>query len=158
MAKQSFAILTRQRGTMRNFYYYTFLLLNSLFLLITGCDKGKTDSEGKNTGAKEKPIAAVANRVILGALTAPDTEPGAAENNEGVGHYKEGHWKTSAKHFREAIAAGPKLAEAHYNLALALDRLGDHGGATQHFGEALNLAPDNPKIKDSKILKEHLGM
>ena len=134
------------------------MILCSLFFLITGCDKGKTDSEGKNTDANEKSIADVASRVILGAITAPDTEPGAAENNEGVGHYKEGHWKTSAKHFREAITAGPQLAEAHYNLALALDRLGDHGGATQHFREALELAPDNPKIKDSKILKEHLGM
>jgi len=143
---------------MKNSHYYTFLILCSLFFLITGCDKGKTDSEGKNTGANEKSIADVASRVILGAITAPDTEPGAAENNEGVGHYKEGHWKTSAKHFREAITAGPQLAEAHYNLALALDKLGDHGGATQHFREALDLAPDNPKIKDSKILKEHLGM
>jgi Flp pilus assembly protein TadD len=143
---------------MKNSYYYTFLMLFIPLFLITGCDNGKTDSAGNKSGAKEKPIAAVASRVILGALTAPDTEPGAAENNEGVGHYKEGHWKTSAKHFREAITAGPKLAEAHYNLALALDRRGDHGGATQHFREALDLAPDNPKIKDSKILKEHLGM
>jgi Flp pilus assembly protein TadD len=143
---------------MKNSYYYTFWMLFIVGFLITGCDKGKTASEGKSKGANEKSIADVASRVILGAMTAPDTEPGAAENNEGVGHYKEGHWKTSAKHFREAIAAGPQLAEAHYNLALALDRLGDHGGATEHFREALRLAPENPKIKDSKILKEHLGM
>ena len=87
----------------------------------------------------------MANRLPVGALTASDTEPGATENNEGVGHYKEGHWKTSAKHFREAIAAGPKLAEAHYNLALTLDKLGDHGGATNHFREALGLG--HPKTQ-----------
>ncbi len=138
--------------------YYTFWVLFILGFLITGCDTGKTASEGKHKGVNEKSIADVASRVILGAMSVLDTEPGAAENNEGVGHYKEGHWKTSAKHFREAIAASPQLAEAHYNLALALDRLGDHGGATEHFGEALKLAPDNPKINDSKILKEHLGM
>ncbi len=143
---------------MKKSFYYTFLIMVATIFLTTGCGKGTTNSEGKKPAGDEKPIAAVENLVIIGALTAPDAEPGAAENNEGVGHYKEGHWKTSAKHFREAIAAGPKLAEAHYNLALTLDKLGDHGGATQHFGEALELAPDNPKIKDSTILKEHLGM
>jgi tetratricopeptide (TPR) repeat protein len=136
--------------------YYTFLMIVTTIFLTTGCDKGTTDSGGKKAAENEKPIAAVGN--IIGALTATDGEPGAAENNEGVGHYKEGHWDISAKHFKEAIAAGPKLVEAHYNLALTLDKMGDHGGATQHFGEALKLAPENPKIKDSKILKDHLGM
>jgi len=143
---------------MKKSFYSTFLIMVTTFFLTTGCDKGTTNSEGKKPAGDEKSIAAVENLVIVGALTALDAEPGAAENNEGVGHYKEGHWEISAKHFREAIAAGPKLAEAHYNLALTLDKVGDHGGATQHFGEALELAPDNPKIKDSKILKEHLGM
>jgi len=139
-------------------YFYTCIIVLFLFFLITGCDKGTTTSEGEKPVENGKPIAAIGDLANGGALTALDTEPGAAENNEGVGHYKEGHWKTSAKHFKEAIAAGPKLAEAHYNLALTLDKLEDHGGATQHFKEALDLAPDNPKIRDSQILKDHLGM
>lgn len=143
---------------MKKSFYNMLLLIVTAIILATGCDKGTTTSEGEKSGENEKSIAAVGSLVNTGALTAPDTEPGAAENNEGVGHFKEGHWKTSVKHFQEAIAAGPKLAEAHYNLALTLDKLGDHGGATQHFKEALDLAPENPKIKDSKILKDHLGM
>jgi tetratricopeptide (TPR) repeat protein len=143
---------------MKNSFYYMFLVVVFAILFATGCDKGVTTPEGTKPAENEKPISAVKSQVISGALMAADTEPGAAENNEGVGHFKEGHWKTSAKHFKEAIAAGPKLAEAHYNLALTLDKLGDHGGATQHFGDALDLAPDNLKIKDSKILKDHLGM
>ncbi len=143
---------------MKKPIYGAFLIIATITFLTTGCEKGTTTSEGEKPAENEKSIAAVKSQVILGALTAPDAEPGAAENNEGVGHYKEGHWKTSVKHFKEAITAGPKLAEAHYNLALALDKLGDHGGATQHFKEALDLAPDNPKIKDSKILQDHLGM
>ncbi len=141
---------------MKNSFYYTFLLGVAIILIATGCEKGTTT--GKQSTENEKPISAVGDKIPAGALLAPDTEPGASENNEGVGHYKEGHWKTSLKHFEEAVAAGPKLAEAHYNMALTLDQLGDHGGATTHFGEALKLAPDNPKIKDSKILKDHLGM
>ncbi len=143
---------------MKKSFYATFLIIVTTIFLTTGCDKGTTKSEGKKPAEDEKSIAAVENLVIVGALTAPDAEPGATENNEGVGHYKEEHWKISAKHFREAIAAGPKLAEAHYNLALTLDKLGDHGEATNHFREALELGPDNPKIKDSQILKDHLGM
>ncbi len=143
---------------MKNPFYYTFSIVVLAILFTNGCEKGATTSEGKKSTENEKPISAVGNKLLVGALMASDTEPGAAENNEGVGHYKEGHWKTSLKHFEEAVAAGPKLAEAHYNMALTLDKMGDHGGATKHFGEALKLAPDNPKITDSKILKAHLGM
>ena len=143
---------------MKNSFYYTFSIVVLAILFTNGCDKGATKSEGKKPVENEQPISAVGNKLLVGALMAEDTEPGAAENNEGVGHYKEGHWKTSLKHFEEAIAAGPKLAEAHYNMALTLDKMGDHGGATGHFGDALKLAPDKPKIKDSKILKAHLGM
>jgi Tfp pilus assembly protein PilF len=141
---------------MKNSFYTMFLIVGAIFLFTTGCEKDATTS--KQSTENEKPISAVGNKLLVGALIATDTESGAAENNEGVGHYKEGHWKTSLKHFEEAVAAGPNLAEAHYNMALTLDKLGDHGGATKHFGEALKLAPDNAKIKDSKILKDHLGM
>ena len=143
---------------MKNYFYPTILVMVAVFFITTGCEKGATTSEGKKSTENEKPISAVGDKLLVGALMAEDSAPGAAENNEGVGHYKEGHWKTSLKHFEEAVTAGPKLAEAHYNMALTLDKLGDHGGATTHFGEALKLAPDNPKIKDSKILNDHLGM
>ena len=143
---------------MKNSFYRTILVLVAIIIITTGCEKGATTSEEKKSAGNEKPISAVGNKLLVGALLASETEPGAAENNEGVGHYKEGHWKTSLKHFEEAVTAGPKLSEAHYNMALTLDQLGDHGGATTHFAEALKLAPDNPKIKDSNILKDHLGM
>lgn len=143
---------------MKNSFYHTILVLAAIFLITTGCEKGATTSEGKKSTENEQPISAVGDKLLIGALMAEVSEPGAAENNEGVGHYKEGHWKVSLKHFEEAVAAGPKLAEAHYNMALTLDKMGDHGGATTHFGDALKLAPDNPKIKDSQILKDHLGM
>ena len=155
---------------MKNSYYYTFLIVLTLVFFITGCDKGKTDSEAKKPAENEKPIenekpvenekpmADVGSLAHGGALMAPAEAAGAAENNEGVGHYKEGHWDVSEKHFNKAIEAGPDLAEAHYNLALTLDKLGNHGDATNQFRKALELAPDNPKIKDSQILKDHLGM
>ena len=92
------------------------------------------------------------------ALSAPRGSAGEGHNAEGIKHYSKDHWDVAAEHFREAVKADPKMAEAHYNLALALDKLGNHGEATKHFKEALDLAPDNPAISESKILKGHLGM
>jgi Tfp pilus assembly protein PilF len=57
--------------------------------------------------------------------------------------------------FREAIAADSMLAEAHYNLALTLDRTGHQEEAKKHYIEAANLAPGNKIIWDSPPLREH---
>ena len=57
--------------------------------------------------------------------------------------------------FREAIGADPAFAEAHYNLALTLDRTGHQGEAKKHYIEAANLAPGHKVIWDSPPLREH---
>lgn len=92
------------------------------------------------------------------ALKAPSDSPGRMENDEGVSHYDQDHWDVAEVHFRKAVEADPSLAVAHFNLALALDKLNKHGEATQHFKKALELAPDDPKIAQSNILKAHVGM
>jgi len=81
-----------------------------------------------------------------------------SHNNEGIEHYNQGHWDIAKKHFTGAAEADPKSAEAHYNLALTLDKSGDHGGATEHFRTALELGKANPEIANSGILKAHLKM
>jgi len=92
------------------------------------------------------------------ALEAPSDSAGQGHNASGIKHFNKEHWGIAEEHFQEAVKADEKLAEAHYNLALSLDKLSRHGEATQHFKKALDLAPDNPAIADSKILKDHLGM
>ena len=91
------------------------------------------------------------------ALLASGEGQGVGENNEGVNHYEQGHWDVAQEHFQKALAANAGLAEAHYNLALTLDKLGNHGEATKHFKMALDNAPDNPSIRDSGILQAHIG-
>ena len=91
------------------------------------------------------------------ALMSPAGSAGRVENDEGVGHYKQGHWNVAEGHFRKAIAADPKLVEAHYNLGLALDKMGKHEAATASFKKVVELAPPDSPIKDSVILKEHIG-
>ena len=93
-----------------------------------------------------------------GALMVSAPVGGADANNEGVRHYQQGHWEVAQEHFQKAVAANADLAEAHYNLALALDKMGNHGDAAKQFQMALDHGADNPGIKDSGILKAHLKM
>ena len=91
-------------------------------------------------------------------LAAPGGSPGQEENAKGISHFNEGHWKTAAEHFMKAVEADKNLAEAHYNLAIALHKQGNHGEASKHFKHAYDLAPKNPAIAESSILKSHLNM
>lgn len=95
------------------------------------------------------------------AAPALKTAPGSkaeSHNHEGIEHYNQGHWDVAKRHFLEATKADPDSAEAHYNLALALDKSGDHKGATEHFKTAYDLGKDNAEIQNSGILKAHLKM
>jgi Tfp pilus assembly protein PilF len=118
-------------------------LVLGLLILAVACDYGKS---GGGTPAADS------------ALMSPASSAGRMDNDEGVGHYKQGHWDVSEGHFRKAITADPNLAEAHYNLALTLDKMGKHEEATTEFKKAAELAPTNPAIKDSAILKKHIAM
>jgi Tfp pilus assembly protein PilF len=46
----------------------------------------------------------------------------------------------------------------HYNVALTFDKMGKHEEAKASFQKALELAPNDPAIRDSEILKRHVGM
>ena len=121
------------------------VVLACLFTVVA-CDYGKPSGTATTAGGADT------------ALMAPSGSPGRADNDEGVSHYKQGHWDVASDGFKKAIKADPNLAEAHYNLALSLDKMGKHEDATASFKQAAALAPTNPTIKDSPILKKHLGM
>ena len=53
--------------------------------------------------------------------------------------------------FETALLLEPKLAEVHYDLAIALDKLGKHAEATRHLKEAAELAPNNNEIAESEF-------
>jgi tetratricopeptide (TPR) repeat protein len=64
----------------------------------------------------------------------PGSSAGAAQHNsEGIANYEMGHWSVARDHFMSAIEADPNLAEAHFNLGLALNKLNLQSEATIHF-------------------------
>lgn len=70
---------------------------------------------------------------------------------EGMEHYEMGHWDVAKKHFAAGEQADPQSAEAHYDLALVLDKTGDHTGATAHFQKAHDLGKSNAAIHDPRL-------
>ncbi len=90
-------------------------------------------------------------------MTAADSKAHAA-NNEGIEHYNQEHWDVALGHFMKAVEADPASAEAHYNLALALDKTDKHKEAAMEFKKAQDLGKDNPEIQNSKILLGHVKM
>lgn len=131
---------------MKQRYVMPGIVLLALVTLIS-CDSSQTGGGSKKSGTEAD-----------AALTAPPSSAARMENDEGVGHYQQGHWDVAEGHFRKALMADPNSAVAHYNLALTLDKMGKHEEATASFKKALELAPNDPAIKDSEILKKHLKM
>ena len=79
----------------------------------------------------------------------------AQHNSEGIAHYEMGYWSGARDHFMSAIDADPNLAESHFNLAVALDKLGLHSEANAQFKKTAELAPGNSAIVQSSAYRSH---
>ena len=88
---------------------------------------------------------------INSPLLAPSGSNGNAARHisEGIAHYEISHWSDAKDHFTSAIEADTNLAEAHFNLGLALNKLNLQSEATAHFKRAAELAPANSAIVQS---------
>lgn len=74
---------------------------------------------------------------------------------EGNRFFREGRWEGARQQFQLAVQAQPDLAEAHYNLALAMDKMGDDQGAKPYYIKAANLAPGHKVIWNSPPLRRY---
>lgn len=130
---------------------------------LAGCEERQPPMESKQEVPAPKVEAApteaakpeISETATVAALAAPESSVGRAENKEGVTHAQAGHWDVAEGHFRKALEADPKLAEAQFNLGLALSKQDKHDEATTAFKKAAEMAPDNTMITESPILKEH---
>lgn len=89
-------------------------------------------------------------RAPAGALPAAVT---AME--EGNKLFAERKWEAAKAQYEAAIKAQPSLAEAHYNLAMVIETLGDEATARRHYVEAANLAPGHKIIWDAPPFRMH---
>lgn len=81
----------------------------------------------------------------------------AAQLEKGNALFASRDWGGAEQAFRQTITADPTLAEAHYNLALTLERAGNQAEAKKHYIEAANLAPGHKVIWDSPPLRQQSG-
>jgi Tfp pilus assembly protein PilF len=112
------------------------ILVGLLLVILAGC-----------ASAKAPPLT---------TLPAPgDTSARAAASmKEGERLFQAKDWAGAREAFQAAITQQPELAEAHYNLAVTLDRMGDRPEARKHYVEAANLAPGHKVIWDSPAFRE----
>jgi Flp pilus assembly protein TadD len=98
-------------------------------------------------------------RKARNVLAAPSgTNPAVATQLEkGNALFASSDFAGAEQAFRQTIAADSALAEAHYNLALTLDRAGNQSEAKKHYIEAANLAPGHKIIWDSPPFQENVG-
>jgi Tfp pilus assembly protein PilF len=74
---------------------------------------------------------------------------------EGNQLFAEHQWTAAIGKYEEAVQAQPKLAEAHYNLGVALYRKGPVAAARPHFIKAANLAPGHPVIWNAPPFRKY---
>ena len=132
----------------------TFFLVFVVFVFGMGCSGEKDTSKVPDSKESKDVMASLPE----GPLNLPaESDPEAnTHNEEGISHYKEGHFDIALKHFREAGKIQSEIGEIHFNEALALDKLGDHGSASEHFKMAQENANGNTLILESKILLAHI--
>ena len=80
----------------------------------------------------------------------PSVPPTAQQyTSQGSSAYQAGQYDQAKALFTQAVSAAPNSGEAHYNLGLALFKLGDTEAAREQFLQAGVLAPGNKVIWDS---------
>lgn len=95
-------------------------------------------------------------KVPLNPLHAPGGTAAAAAQQieQGNRAFAAQNWTEAKSSYIAAIESAPALAEAHYNLALTLERLGDKAEARKHYVRAANLAPGNKVIWNAPPLRK----
>ena len=74
---------------------------------------------------------------------------------QGNQFFLERRYEKARQEYENAVKMQPDFPEAHYNLGLALQYLGEREQMRKHFMEAANLAPGHKKIWDSPALKRY---
>jgi Flp pilus assembly protein TadD len=83
------------------------------------------------------------------------TADAARAVEEGNRLFAAGQFESAKGQYEMAVNAQPSLAEAHYDLALAMEKLGNQQAAYKHYIEAADLAPGNKVIWNAPPLRRY---
>lgn len=67
----------------------------------------------------------------------------------GALYYRQGSYALAKDRLEKALAANPRLPEAHSTLALTYEKLGNLVAAEQHYDRAIKLAPTNANVRNT---------
>ena len=98
------------------------------------------------TKSKPKPLVPL-------ALGTGATSQAQALTQRGTEAYQTQQFMEAKALFEQAVKEAPDSGPAHYNLALALNAVGETEQAHQQFIEAANLSPGDKVIWDSPALR-----
>jgi Tfp pilus assembly protein PilF len=85
--------------------------------------------------------------IAAGCRSAADTNRSETQSQFGVRMARMNLWREAMFRFRRAIEIDPQDAQAHNNLAVALEANGDFEGAAKEYREALRLDRANQHIQ-----------
>jgi Tfp pilus assembly protein PilF len=85
--------------------------------------------------------------IAIGCGTSGDTTKAETQSQFGVRMAKMNLWREAMFRFRRAVDIDPNDAQAHNNLAVALEAIGDFDGAAKEYREALRLDRSNQHIQ-----------
>lgn len=92
---------------------------------------------------------------LLARMESVSDDPGVLYRR-GVAAFNANNFEQAVPLLRQAVAADPELAGAHYTLGLALINQGDNQGALEHFRRFLELAPDHSDAETARQMVEYL--
>ncbi|HEX6099089.1 MAG TPA: tetratricopeptide repeat protein [Thermoanaerobaculia bacterium] len=84
---------------------------------------------------------------IAGCRSAADTKTSETQRQFGVRMARMNLWREAMFRFRRAVQIDPNDAQAHNNLAVALEATGDFDAAAKEYREALRLDRSNQHIQ-----------
>ena len=129
------------------------LLIASIFSLLPL----STAFAEEGSGSKARMMIKQANPALAFPMREGSNHDAHTHNKEGISYYNQGHYDVALKHFQTAAKIDPKSGESHYNMALCLDKMGNHGDATKHFMMAKQNAMGRKEITNSGILNAHIN-
>jgi len=93
-------------------------------------------------------FAALTGACVSTSDSAPKAEPDKADAARqyyqlGARYYRNGNYELARERLELALSFEPRMAIAHYTLALTYEELENNRLATQHYGQAVKYEPNN---------------